>query len=216
MIYEYSLIETPFEYRRCCWLCGEPKQYMFGFPHNQWLVFQCTHNPIQIPTCKECYTLASQAKVNSIWQVQVYVKQQLMKHYKKDLAIGLNWTEEELRNSGFEGGTFEGFQRSAWFMYEVAKTRVNYVGWPLYIDGLPVECGEDKLSFIFDGMRYPTIDDAIKHYVQTFNLSLLFLQKIIAELGDHKFGEAVRYARLFVGATPQEQTIALNRLRNNS
>ena len=216
MVYEYSLIETPFEYRRCCWFCGEPKQYMFGFPHNQYLVFQCTHSPLQVPACKECYAFASKAKVNNIWQVQVYVKQQLMKHYKKDLAIGLNWTEEELRNSGFEGGSFEGFQRSAWFMYEVAKNRVSYSGWPLYINGLPVEYMEEKRSFIFDGIRYPTIDDAIKHYAQTFDLSLLFFKKVLAELGDNKFGEAVRYARLFVGTTPQEQTIALNKLKNKS
>ena len=213
MIYDYSEIDTPFEYRRCCWFCGEPKQYVFGFPHNQWIVFHCPHSPIQLPACKECYTFAGQAEVDNIWQVQVYVKQKLMKHYKKDLAIGLNWTEEELRNSGFEGGTFEGFQRSAWFMYEVARDRVNYQGWPLIVNALAVECAEDKQSFLFDGMRYPTIDDAIKHYVQTFNLNHDFLQKVLAELGDNKFGEAVRYARLFVGTTPQEQRVAINKLK---
>jgi hypothetical protein len=185
---------------------------MFGFPHNQWLVFQCTHLPIQVSACKECYVFAGQAKVESIWQVQVNVKQQLMKRYKKDLAIGLNWTEEELQNSGFEGGTFEGFQRSAWFMYEVAKDRVNYVGWPLIVNGLTIECEEEKLSFVFDGMRYPTIDDAIKHYVQTFRLDMGFFQRILAELGDKKFGQAVRSSRLFIGATPQEQTEAIRRL----
>jgi len=208
---DYFVTETPFEYRHMCWFCGEPKQYSFGFPHNQWLVFHCTHPDIKIPACKECYSFALKAQVNSIWQVQISVKRQLMKRYKKDLAIGLNWTEDELANSGFEGGNFEGFQRSAWFMYEVAKGRVNHPSWPLMVNGVELPC-EEETSFLFDGMAYPTIDDAIKHYVETFDLSLEFFRKIIAILGENKFARAVRYARLFVGSTPQEQAIALRQL----
>lgn len=208
----YCLTETPFKYRQACWFCGEPKQFLFGFPHNQWLVFNCTHSAIKVPACKECYGFAFNAKVDSIWQVQTYVKQQLMTRYKKDLAVGLSWTEDELENSDFEGGNFEGFKRSAWFMYEVAKDRVSYTGWPLIVDGVLLNCEEDKASFLFDGMSYPTIDDAINHYIQTFGLHADFFRKIIAVLGEHKFGEAVRYARIFIGTTPQEQTIALNQL----
>ncbi|XPF94408.1 hypothetical protein ACM9HF_20745 [Colwellia sp. RE-S-Sl-9] len=206
---DYCLTEAPFEYRHFCWFCGEPKHSLFGFPHNNWLVFNCPHIPIQIPSCKECYQFAYSAKVDSIWQVHVHVKQQLMKHYHKDLAIGLNWTKEELENSGFEGGTFEGFQRSAWFMYEVAKGRVSYKPWPLIVNGVTLEYIDEKETFYFDGMRYPTIDDAINHYVKIFDLNLNFFKQVLARVGDAKFSQAIRYSRIYIGATPQEQRAAL-------
>lgn len=209
---EYNLTETPFSKRQCCWFCGEPKQYLFGFPHKNWLVFNCTHSPIKLPSCKECNLFANQAKVDSIWQVHIYVKRQLIKTYRKDLAIGLNWTKEELANSGFEGGTFEGFQKSAWFMYEVAKGRVSYQPWPLVVDGMVLECNDEKESFYFDGMRYPSIDDAIIHYVNTFDLNLSFFKQVLAILGTKKFADTVRYTRIYMGATPQEQRVALKLL----
>lgn len=210
---DYCLIETPFEYRNMCWFCGEPKQFMFGFPHAQWLVLHCTHPPVEVPCCKECYSFALKAKVDSIWQVNIHVKQQLIRHYKKDLAIGLNWTKEELENSGFEGGNFEGFQRSAWLMYEIAKERVSYTGWALVVNGKELLCAEDKDIFEFDGLTYPTIDDAIQHYAQTFDLNTDFFKKVIAEFGDGRFGDAVRFCRLYVGSTPQERNTALNQLK---
>jgi len=209
---EYTLTETPFNYRQCCWFCGEPKQFLFGFPHDKWLVFDCTHTPLKVPACKECYQLAYQAKVDSIWHVHTHVKQQLIHRYRKDLAIGLNWTQEELANSGFEGGSFEGFQKSAWFMYEVAKARVSYKPWPLVVDGVLVDCTDEKEPFFFDGMRYPTIDDAIVHYVKVFDLHRDFFKRVLAILGEGKFAETIRYARIYVGATPQEQNEALKAL----
>ena len=47
--------------------------------------------------------------------------------YQKALGIGANWTEQELQESEFEGAAFEGFKRSAWMMYTIAKERVNYL-----------------------------------------------------------------------------------------
>lgn len=206
---EPSLTETPFTYRQLCWFCGEPNQYLFSFPHKNWLVLQCPHIPIVVPACKECYQFALLAKVDSIWSVHVHVKQCLIKYYRKDLAIGLRWTEEELASSEFEGGNFEGFQRSAWFMYEVAKTRVSFKPWPLTVKGLLLEYETDKEPFFFDGMRYPSIDDAILHYAKTFDLPLHFLKQVIAIVGENRFSNAIRFTRINVGLTPQEQNIAL-------
>ena len=207
-----TIIDIPFSKRHHCWFCGEPNQYLFTFPHKKYFVFHCPHPKLQVPTCKECHQIALKAKADSIWAVNTQVKQGLMGLYKKDLAIGLNWTQEELANSQFEGGSFEGFQRSAWFIYEVAIQRMSYQGWSIFIDGLEVDVTYTKPCFAVDGAIYPSIDDAVQHYCYSFELNIEFFRQVLNKVGELRFMHAVRYARLFVGSTPNEQAVALKEL----
>ncbi len=202
-------IDVPFAHRHQCWFCGEPGDKSFQFPHHAHLVINCPHPSLIVPSCTECLSFAKKSEVNTIWHVYSNVKTQLIYKYRKDLAIGLNWTKQELAESDFEGGNFEGFKRSAWFMYEVAKGRVNFVSWPLVLDGLKVEKELIKEEFVFDGVKYPSIDDAIKHYSVAFDIPIHFLQRVLAITGADRFSYAVRYCRLYVGATPQEMRAAL-------
>ncbi len=205
-------IDVPFEYRHVCWFCGEPGKQAFHFPHDGHLVISCPHPSLVVPACSECYTLAAKANVNNIWQVFAQVKQALLHLYRKDLAIGINWTPEALAESEFEGGSFDGFKRSAWFMYEVAKGRVNFQAWPICLNGKNVEPMLEKPAFVFDGMQYPSIDDAISHYSTAFHLSVNFFYEVVAKVGIERFAYAVRFCRLYVGATPQELRMALKDL----
>lgn len=207
-----NLTEVPFKNRHQCWFCGEPAGRYFTFPHQHHLVFDCQHSTLTMSGCDECVSAALKAKVRNIWQVKQYVKTFLMKKYKKDLAIGLNWTQEELANSGFEDGNFAGFQKSAWFMYEVAKERVNFRGWPLVLDGNEIEKDDGSDSFKFDGVCYPSIEAAIEHYSDNFALDSTFLRRVLAKIGLEKFAQAVRVCRLYVGATPDEKSRALHEL----
>ena len=204
-----TYIDVPFEFRHHCWFCAEPAGHSFTFPHANHLVFDCPHPTLTLPSCFECRCAAIKAKVRSIWQVTPYVKAYLIKKYRKDLAIGLNWTEAELANAGFEGGSFAGFQKSAWFIYQVAKDRVNFHGWPLVLDGIAVGNDEGNQEFCFDGVYYPSIDDAITHYSVNFDLDFKFLKQVLAKVGIENFARAVRYCRLYVGATPNEKSRAL-------
>ena len=212
MLNDDNLIEVPFENRHQCWFCAEPADRLFKFPHQHHLVFDCQHATLVLPSCTECNSAAIKAKVRNIWQVKQQVKKFLVKKYKKDLAIGLNWTQEELANSGFEGGNFSGFQQSAWFMYEVAKNRVSFCGWPLVLDGIELAPDEIDENFHFDGVCYPSIDDAIEHYSENFSLDMAFLRQVLAKLGTASFAKAVRTCRLYLGATPDEKSRVLRNL----
>lgn len=205
-------IEIPFEYRHQCWFCQEPAGGHFTFPHQHHLVLDCSHPCLAVPSCDECSNIALKAKVRNIWQVKQQVKSALIRKYKKDLAIGLNWTQEELANSGFEDGCFSGFQKSAWFMYEVAKQRINASAWPLILDGIELEQDSSVLSFQFDGVNYPNIELAINHYSDNFSLDKNFFRQVLAKIGSEEFSKAVRFCRLYVGATPDEKHQALNNL----
>lgn len=206
------MVEVPFEYRHCCWFCGEPAAQIFTFPHSQYVVIKCCHPILSIPACKECRLFAYQIQAESIWQVAFQLKKRLIKTYRTHLAIGLNWTKAELANSEFEGGNFEGFKRSAWFMYEVAKARVNFTGWRLVLSGLNIEAVNEKEDFVFDGVTYPSVDEAIEQYTNNFALPPGYLKQTLHSLGTDQFSRAVRFCRLMVGSTPAERKQALREL----
>jgi hypothetical protein len=214
MSLEFTEIDTPFEYRNCCWFCNEPSARLFSFPQSNNHLISCIHPPLSLHCCKECYIPASKSQGTSIWAVFKAVKRNIIKKYQKDLAIGINWTEEELANSQFDGGNFEGFKRSAWFMYEVAKNRVNFTGWALIVGGINIEeLRWDKADdFIFDGVVYPSINEAIEQYSIAFALDENYLQEVVALIGVNKFAYAVRFCRLLVGTTPTEKKQALKEL----
>lgn len=205
----HTLVDIPFEQRHQCWFCGEPSELTFGFPHQYFMVFDCSHPSLSVPSCRECTRLARKAKQHSIWAVASDVKRFLTQTYQKDLAIGINWTKEELANSEFETGSFAGFQRSAWFMYEVAKQRVNFKGWTLSLEGIELDSDFIGNEFLFDGVTYPSIDIAIEHFTYSYDLAPLSFQKALSIVGKDKFGKAVRFCRLLTGRTPDEQKLAL-------
>jgi len=215
--------ETPFNKRHDCWFCGEPNQYVFTYLNsfepptleNQFI------SQLSLPSCKECYQVAKKSVVNakheglhlSIWTIKSEVKQYLVEYYRKDLAIGINWTKRELEESEFGQGNFAGFQRSAWFMFELAKARVNYVSWPLIVDGITVLDEYLEQSFHFDDVVYPNVEQATQHYANTFLLSLDYFRSVLELLGNDDFSKAVRFCRLLVAATTFEQQQALRQLR---
>ncbi|MEW6992089.1 hypothetical protein AADZ91_15575 [Colwelliaceae bacterium 6441] len=210
----YPFIETPFNFRHCCWFCREPAARVFSFPQVNNIVFNCIHPPLNLACCQECLIPANHSKATSIWLVVNDVKTFLLKRYQKDLAIGINWTKAELADSQFEEGSFAGFQRSAWFMYEVAKKRINFSGWPLIVNGVNIDelKYQVKECFHFDDVDYPDIDNAIAHYAKTLSLPESFFKEVLAYFGNEKFADTVRFCRLLVGATPEERKAALRSL----
>lgn len=94
-------------------------------------------------------------------------------------------------------------------MYQVAKDRVNFRGWPLVLDGIEIINEEADREFCFDGVSYPSIDQAMEHYSVNFDLDLAFLRRVLAKIGPKNFAKAVRFCRLYVGATPSEKSLAM-------
>ena len=227
------ITETPFNKRHCCWFCGEPNDGYFTFPansstkqaHNQTPIYvtQCPHTTLSVQCCNECRKIASGSNANHIWAVRKFVKKKLLSTYAKHLAIGVNWTKKQLAESDFEQGNFAGFARSAWFMYEVAKSRVNYHGWPLIVHGIELVDIEHSLetaeTFNFDGVLYPSLQDAVMYYCDIFYIDKNYFVKVLncisvkSEYIDNIiFAKTVRFCRLLVNASTHEKTLALQRL----
>ncbi|MDF0534895.1 hypothetical protein PY479_11490 [Shewanella sp. A32] len=189
-------VDVPFEVRHHCWFCGEPCNLQFDYhalPHT-------SHPSLAVPACKECVELAKQTPLTSIYECRVAVKDALMKRYAKHLAIGLNWTEEELQQADFTCKTLQSFQRSAWFMYEVARDRVNFPGWLLVLNGVPLEDHTPETGFAFDGVNYSSLFVAIEHVSKAMALDKDFVAAIVAITGKQRFAYAIRLARLHIAA----------------
>ena len=214
--------ETPFDKRHDCWFCGEPNQDVFIYSPANYQTAS-TQRPIaqlSLPSCRECFQIAnkalkqakSQFSLYSIWTIKTAVKQHLLHHYRKDLAIGINWTQAELAESEFEHGNFAGFKKSAWFMFEVAKARVNYPSWPLIVDGIALEDECQLECFSFDGVRYLSLAQAVEHYSQVFSLNSEYFKSVLSLLGRDHFAKAVRFCRLQVNASQHERQRAYREL----
>ena len=229
-------IEVPFNERHCCWFCGEPYHSDLIFPveynnkdntNASIFIEKCPHPTLIVQTCHECKKFASGANAPHIWAVRRFVKSKLIKTYTKHLAIGVNWTQEELANSDFEQGNFAGFARSAWFMFEVAKGRVNYESWPLVIDG--IELNELDFStqaienFSFDGVVYPSVSEAVKYYCNVFYIDESYFYKVLrcmvsesSDVNQTLFAKTVRFCRLLVNESSHECKLALQGLAINN
>ncbi|WP_028762001.1 hypothetical protein [Shewanella colwelliana] len=193
----FPLIDIPFTQRHTCWFCSEPCNAIFNYQAHHYT----PHPSLSLPCCKECLSFASKAPLTSIWDCQMAVKDELMRRYAKHLAIGENWTEQELAESEFSCKVFEGFKKSAWFMYQVAKQRVSASGWPLSLNGVSLDASQYDLGFMFDGVNYTSISSAVEHYSNMLGLDKLFLQDLVSLVGRERFGYAVRICRINIVST---------------
>ncbi len=192
-------IDVPFDKRHLCWFCGEPCKDTLEYeaqPHTP-------HPSLALPCCAECLKLAKQHPLTSIWDCRLAVKDALMGIYAKDLAIGINWTEQELAESEFSCKVFEGFKKSAWMMYQIARDRINFSGWPLQLEGIEIVCQHDSARFEFDGVAYTSLHAAIGYYSKQFSLDPSFFAELVKLLGRARFGYALRLARIHIAAAKE-------------
>ena len=78
--------------------------------------------------------------------------------------------------------------------------------------GIDIEEVFEKDTFNFDGVTYPSIDEAITQYTRNFGLPSGYLKETLNSLGMAEFSQAVRFCRLMVGSTPAERKLALREL----
>jgi len=202
----YPPIDIPFDVRYTCLFCGEPSNGVVNIPYSVDDISKAPHEPLSVPSCTECQSVVKKARCQSVYQYRNAVKAALTRKYQKALSIGSNWTEQELQESEFEGAAFEGFKRSAWMMYTIAKERINYSGWSLCLDGVPLVADDEAGGFTFDGTEFVSIEHAIEHYIKTFHLDAILLPELVKALGKDKFGYAVRVSRLYLNISAAERS----------
>jgi len=207
-------LDIPFDCRFSCWFCGEGSHQTvvttLSTPQNS--------SPINIPICDECKSYRCHHEVNSLLKLKALIKEKIGKRSAKELAIGVNWTEAELQQSELSGSAFDGFIRSAWPMYLIAKERVNYSGWAISIDGIPIDLEElDDASlleevFEFDGLNFTSFISMLDYLSDAFSLNKAFLKQVLTLYGHHRAIEAIKFCRLVPHYSTSERESAVNDL----
>lgn len=193
----YPVIEIPFNQRSRCWFCGEPNDKLLDFPKYTSEESLLTHAPISLPSCNECAAIIKRSAFTSIYAYRNAIKQALTVKHQKVLAIGSNWSEQELQESELEGSAFAGFKRSAWFMFELMQGRINYPGWPLQVNDVKLPIEQTHHSFTFDGVTYINLDSAVMYATKTFHLDEQLFTRVLSVIGKDKFAQAIRLCRLY-------------------
>lgn len=197
----YVAIEVPFNFRHICWFCGEPSDKKIKFPHYEYEINILDHQPLTLPSCKECAGIVKRSAFPSIYHYRDAIKAALATKHQKVLSIGSNWTKKELEESELEGSAFAGFKRSAWPMFEMMQARINYSGWPLVVNNNQLEIDTGDEHFEFDGVSYISLDAAVTHAVKTFFLDEALFTRVLSVLGKAKFSQAIRLCRLYPNLT---------------
>ncbi|RJG42209.1 hypothetical protein [Motilimonas pumila] len=194
----YPKIDLPFKYRHTCWICAEPSLSWLALPQNPSKGLDCPHPPLSLPVCQECGSLANSAKVTAqdATELRQQLHQALRQKYRKHLDIGNNWTKQELELSEFEDKSFAGFKKSAWMMFEIARDRVEFAGWPLALDGVELAIMPDR-HFEFDGIQYNNVASAISAHAKQFDVLEDYLVALVNKLGPSRFKAALQYARQY-------------------
>ncbi|OZS44021.1 hypothetical protein [Photobacterium sanguinicancri] len=207
----YQSIDVPFNYRHTCWFCGEPYFESFGFMPSP--NYEHQEHPLMLPCCQECLSSCKSIKVSSLDLLRDRVKEQLHKRYAKHLQIGVNWTKEELEDCEFEGKALEGFRESAWAMFEIAKERVNYQGWPISIDGIPVAGITNVFQFEFDGIFYTGLNHAVQQLALKYGIPQPYLEQVVELVGRSKMAYALRFCKTSYGYSDAQIKASLESLK---
>lgn len=207
----YQSIDVPFEYRHTCWFCGEPyfESYSFMASPN----YDQQQFPTMVPCCQECFSFCGSIKVSGLDLLRDKVKEKLHRKYEKHLQIGANWTQEELEESEFEGKALEGFRESAWKMFEIARERVNYAGWPLTIDGLPVVGITSSFQVEFNGITYTSLAQAVELLAKAYNIPQPYLEDVVELVGRNRLSYAIRFAKTTYGYSAQDREASIASLK---
>jgi len=192
----YTSIDIPFNCRHTCWFCGEPSSTSLHFPHDAQSCIYLEHVLLTIPACNECQSFKYPSDLTSIWALRACIKQALISKYTKHLAIGENWTEQELIDSDFSGAILGGFGKSAWHMYEIAKQRVAFQGWLVSVDDLPLNSIDDTAGFEFNGTHYSSLNTCIDFFVDATNVDKDLLTQLVDIVTPNRFDYALKIAKL--------------------
>ena len=194
--HSYTLIDIPFDSRHTCWFCGEPSATSLHFPGTPESNTRLEHVPLTIPACNECNSIHYPSHLNSIWALRSCIRQALISKYTKHLAIGENWTEQEIIDSDFSGAILGGFGRSAWRMYEISKQRVTFQGWVVSVDDLPLDIIDETSDFEFDGIHYSSLHTCIDFFADATDIDKELLTQLVDIVGPSRFNYALKIAKL--------------------
>lgn len=191
----YTKIDVPYEMRHSCFYCGEYEYDLDHVPptsrYHDFIGIYDSHQPILVPSCKECNGMLSNSLQKDIYERFDECKKKLTRKLSKYLRYELIWYDEELEYADFTG-EFEKFSKAVPKEIEKAKQRLSWDHWPVSIDGIEIENVQMSYNFKLDGKEFRTLDHLLEYVKRVHKVPVKYFEKVLLIVGYAKVDYALR------------------------
>lgn len=186
----YKRIDVPMEMIYTCFYCGciatEDDHVPAVTRFHDYQAIYDRHAPLLVPSCGECNQILSNTMQETIFDRFNYCKKKLTSRYAKVLRYGEIWTEEAAEYADFSGN-FEVFVEQAQRMAQMAKQRLEWIHWPVTIDGEILEMEQPRQEIKIFNKKFTSLDHMFDHVRKVDKIPTKYLQAVMDVLGglDH-------------------------------
>jgi len=199
-------IEIPFEFRNCCFFCGEPKY--------QYSVVTSDSLELSIPSCPDCDSILDKLSYSNLEEARDKIKENLIAKNSDILKIGAHWSKAELNDAEMTGDLGK-FGESAWMTFEIERDRIRFSGWPITVNGVAIDQLSSAHSFEYDGMVFQSRSKMLDFVVDVYDFNNAFFTRVIDLYGDSRIEQAIKFCLVTTVRTSEEMDQAVSDLEES-
>lgn len=183
----YKRIDVPMDMLYTCFYCGciatEDDHVPAVTRFHDYKAIYDRHAPLLVPSCNECNDLLSNSMQETIYERFHFCKKKLTAKHSKIIRYGEIWTEDAAEYADFSGN-FEVFVEQAQRMAKIVKQRLDWMHWPVSIDGESLEVEDESLRKItIFNKTFTSMDHLFEHARKVDKISPKYLQAVVDVLG---------------------------------
>lgn len=211
----YKRIDVPWHLRRLCFYCGENADCEDHVPptsrYHDFMSLYDSHPPILVPSCRQCNKILADSLQRDVYERFDDCKELLLKKLSTLLMYGGLWDEDSLEYAGFTGDLGK-FSNSVIKQVEIAKERMEWQHWNVFIDGGEVVKGESTGKIKMDNKEFKSLDHVLEYGRRVYKIPVRYLEKVLGVVGSAKADYALSVCRTQKVTTEAEMNMVLEDL----
>lgn len=181
----YKQIDVPADLLFCCFYCGCVATELDHVPplsrYHDYKSIYDRHRPLLVPSCCECNGLLGNSLQGDLNERFILCKKRLTKKWAKVIKYGEIWDEDAAEYADFSGN-FESFVQQAQRMAVESKKRLDWMHWPVSVEGDLLEINEIEYIMIND-KQFLSLDHIIDHARKVDKIPIKYLDSVLDIVG---------------------------------
>lgn len=194
----YKRIDVPQGMTYTCFYCGSIAMEEDHVPpvsriHDYRALYD-KHPPLLVPCCSWCNGKLDASLQKDIYERFDALKKILVAEAGYYIARGELWTKEDIKYGEFTG-RYKRMMEAIPDMAKSYKDRLEWVHWPVTIDGSIVEKSESLMSFKINGKTFTSLDYVYEHARKVDKIPNKYLEAVLEVLGLSRIEYAYRICK---------------------